>query len=318
MAQQNNPRPIGNPPEPFDGSPKKATTFWNALDTYYTVNSDIFTDEDKRVAAALTHFKVGTPAGEWASDRMAAAAAANPQTYGTWANLKADFEKHFIPPETRLENIQKMHHTKMGQREFNDWYQEWSTYATQANPDEQTKMSTFRNCLNPRLHDKIVALSPQPDTMAALVTKVRDLDRHWHMFAPTRSSAARRPQNPRLRELTQETATAEISATQGHCNPPWKGKLTPEECKRRWDNHLCMYCGKEGHQALQCTAKPNRHPGTSFQKTSAPVRQIEAGQTEDPPSLEHLDINAVSPNYFTPPATLLDDDSGMMTASSPF
>ena len=128
--QQNNPRPIGNPPEPFDGSPKKAATFWNALDTYYTVNSDVFTDEGKRVAAALTHFKVGTPAGKWASDRMATAATANPQTYGNWATLKADFEKHFIPPETRLENIQKMHHTKMGQREFNDWYQEWSTYAT--------------------------------------------------------------------------------------------------------------------------------------------------------------------------------------------
>ena len=128
--QQNNPRPIGNPPEPFDGSPKKATTFWNALDTYYAVNSDVFTDKGKRVAAALTHFKVGTPAGEWASDRMATAAAANPRTYGNWATLKADFEKRFIPPETRLENIQKMHHTKMGQREFNDWYQEWSTYAT--------------------------------------------------------------------------------------------------------------------------------------------------------------------------------------------
>jgi hypothetical protein len=211
-----------------------------------------------------------------------------------------------------------MHHTKMGQREFNDWYQEWSTYAKWANPDEQTKMYAFRNNLNPRLHDKIVALSPQPDTMAALVEKARDLDRHWHMFAPTRSNATRRPQNPRLRELTQETATAEISATQGRRNPLRKGKLTPEEHKRRWDNHLCMYCGKEGHQALQCTAKPNRRPGTSFQKTGAPVRQIEAGQTEDPPSLEHLDINAMSSNFFTPLATLLDEESGMMTASSPF
>jgi hypothetical protein len=62
--QQNNPRPIRNPPEPFDGSPKKAQTFWNALDTYYTVNSDIFTDEGKHVATALTHFKVSTPASE--------------------------------------------------------------------------------------------------------------------------------------------------------------------------------------------------------------------------------------------------------------
>jgi hypothetical protein len=151
---------------------------------------------------------------------MATAAAANPQTYGTWANLKADFEKHFIPPETHLENIQKMHHTKMGQREFNDWYQEWSIYAAWASLDEQTRMFAFRNCLNLKLHNKIVALSPQPNTMAALVDKARDLDRHWHMYAPTRSNATRRPQNPCIRELTQETATAEISMTQGHRKPP--------------------------------------------------------------------------------------------------
>ena len=78
MAQQNNPRPIGSPPEPFDGSPKKAQTFWNALDTYYMVNNNVFTDEGKRVATALIHFKVGTPTGKWASDRMATTAAANP------------------------------------------------------------------------------------------------------------------------------------------------------------------------------------------------------------------------------------------------
>ena len=189
---------------------------------------------------------------------MAAAAAANPRTYGNWATLKADFEKHFIPLETCLENIQKMHHTKMGQREFNDWYQEWSTYAVWANLDEQTRMYAFRTCLNQRLYNKIVALSPQPNTMAALVEKVHDLDHHWHMYVPTRSNTTcYHPQNPCIRELTQETTTAEISATQGCHNPPWKGKLTPKECKRCWDNHLCMYCSKEGHQALQCTAKPN-------------------------------------------------------------
>ena len=91
-----------------------------------------------------------------------------------------------------------MHSTKMGQREFNDWYQEWSTYAAQANLDEQTRMYAFQNCLNSRLHNKIVALSPQPDTMALRVEKARDLDHHWHMYAPTCSNTTRCPQNPRI------------------------------------------------------------------------------------------------------------------------
>ena len=31
--------------------------------------------------------------------------------------------------------------------------------------------------------------------------------------------------------------------------------LTPEERKRRYDNNLCLYCGKAGHRAGDCPEK---------------------------------------------------------------
>ena len=100
MAQAATPCLIGTAPEPFTGKGEHALSFWNSLKNYYHANNDAYADDNKKVAAALTHFKVGTQAGNWASDRMATALSANPVTYGTWVQFKADFKEQFIPPET--------------------------------------------------------------------------------------------------------------------------------------------------------------------------------------------------------------------------
>jgi hypothetical protein len=67
---------VGTPPEQFDGSASKAESFLSALQNYYYLNETLFSDESRRVAAALSHFKVGTPAGEWARDKQNAALSA--------------------------------------------------------------------------------------------------------------------------------------------------------------------------------------------------------------------------------------------------
>jgi hypothetical protein len=118
------PRPIGTAPDAFDGNLAKAKPFWNALENYYTINDVVYTDEGRKVAAALTHFKMGTPAGDWASDRLSTALGATPINYGTWATFKDKFKEQFIPPQTQVESIQKIYNLPMGNREFNEWYQD--------------------------------------------------------------------------------------------------------------------------------------------------------------------------------------------------
>ena len=163
---------------PATGKASSAIAFWNTLENYYTVNSTVYADEKARIQSALTHFKLGTQAGEWASDRIAKALATSPVDYGTWADLKKDFKTQFIPPETQVDAIAKMHSLRMGNREFNDWFQEWSAHCRRANVDEGTKMYPFRRALNQALNQKLVNVSPQPTTLDALVEKARDLDRN--------------------------------------------------------------------------------------------------------------------------------------------
>ena len=130
MAQpQAQPCPVGAVPDPYDGGSNQAIAFWNSLANYYTMNTDSFADEATQVSAALTHFHLSTCTGEWASDHVAHALAQNPVDYGTWATFKNDFDKQFILPQTQLEAMSKMHSTPQGNREFGEWYQEWSQHA---------------------------------------------------------------------------------------------------------------------------------------------------------------------------------------------
>jgi hypothetical protein len=98
MAQAYQPCLLGTAPESFNGSADKAIAFWNTLKNYYTTNVAVYDNKDKKISAALTHFKLGTQASEWASDQMAVALAAAQVTYRTWAAFKADFKAQFISP----------------------------------------------------------------------------------------------------------------------------------------------------------------------------------------------------------------------------
>jgi hypothetical protein len=205
------PHAIGSVPDAFNGNPAKAKPFWNTLENYYTLNDAVYANEGQKVAAALTHFKMGTSAGDWASDRLATALGATPITYGTWAEFKTKFKEQFIPPQTQVESIQKIHNLPMGNKEFNEWYQEWSMHARWANVDEQTRMYVFRKNLNQSLHQKIIQMSPQPNTMTTLVQAARDLDKNWRMFAGPQRSGPRRLS---IRALDDKPNT-EINAFQG-------------------------------------------------------------------------------------------------------
>ena len=187
MAQVNH-KLLRSPPEPFKGKADRALTFWNMLENYYNINAAIYTANNTKIAAALTHFKQGTQAGEWASNLMATALGQTPADYGTWATFKVAFEKQFIPPKTQVQAITQMYACKMANQGFNEWFQEWGQHAQHANVDDVTKMFAFCNNLNGTLNQKMMLLTPQPTTLAATVKKARDFDCNWRLYAGSGNS----------------------------------------------------------------------------------------------------------------------------------
>jgi len=281
---------------------KPATiAFWNTLANYYAINDGVYTTNAQKVSSALTHFKIGTSAGNWASDLMETALRANPPNYGTWDQFKVAFERQFIPPAAQMEAIQKLHDTWMGGQNFAIWFQEWSTQARRTGVDKTTKMWAFRRNLPPGLQTKLLTLSPQPTTLDDLVEKVREFDHNWQIYGeptgnPTRGQGPSRGnwrsnRNPRIQEI-KDDAEIEIAATHPRCGTTRKrGKLTPQERKRRMDSNLCLYCGMAGHIAAKCPISKRPYMGSL-------VRQLGTTPEGEPSiesQLEDLNINSVTP-----------------------
>jgi len=220
------------------------------------------------VAAALTHFKLSTPAGDWARNRAKKALDQIIVNYGSWRSFKKDFATHFIPAESTLEAGSIMHSLHQGNHPFNEWYQEWSTHANQANVDDNTKMYAFQRMLNQSLHTKLLGILPMPATLLDLVEKAREFNRVYHLYNTLsfRGGSGYPSRPAKMQGLaTSEEDPLQINQYQGPPGTGWNSTprqpLTREERERRLKNKLCLYCGKPGHFTHECHAK-----------TSAPVR----------------------------------------------
>jgi Retrotransposon gag protein/Zinc knuckle len=220
----------------------------------------MFSDESRNVSATLTHFKLGTPAGDWARECANEALKKMPINYGTWAAFKKTFAARFIPAELALEASTIMHSLCQGNHPFNEWYQEWSTHASRARVDESTCMYAFHVNLNQGLHTKLLGLLPQPATLTELVEKAREFDHVYHLYnTPAFHAQGQCPARARS-TTTGEESPLQINLYQGEWDEcptnPW-GPLLKQERERRFKEKLCLYCGKPNHMARECRLRKN-------------------------------------------------------------
>jgi hypothetical protein len=223
----------------------------------------MFADDNRKIATALTYFKVGTPAREWARDKQKTALAAAPVDFGSWRNFQKQYDTHFVPAQSQLQAVQAMHNLRMGGRTFNDWYQEWSTHASRSGVDENTKMFAFRKNIPMALHEKIIALHPQPTTLKDLVEKASAFDQVWRVYRP-QNTGRTRGYNACATAMGQEDDTQinlfqpEEGDRRPSGNAATVGKVSRQEKDRRFKEKLCFYCGKPGHQVRDCRVKKSQ------------------------------------------------------------
>ena len=113
------PKAMGMAPEAYDGKPDKVQSFWSALENYFYLNDGSFADTNRKIATALTFFKMGTAAGAWAQNKQTAVLTASPVNFGTWNAFKTAFKDNLIPAQLELEATNLMYSQKMGTCDFN-------------------------------------------------------------------------------------------------------------------------------------------------------------------------------------------------------
>ncbi len=190
-----------------------------------------------------------------------------------------------------------MYTLKMGNRTFNDWYQEWSTHATRSGTNDATKMYAFQQAIPGALLGKLMGISPFLTTLATLVEKARDFDCVWRLHAPrnTYSNSPRTPsrQTTSGRAILTEDDSIGINASSSHPEKS-KGKLTKEEREFRFKNKLCLYCGKPGHILRECHAKTTAMRTRGGQASNTRTRGVfaEDNDQEEAPSDHPAHIGA--------------------------
>jgi hypothetical protein len=295
---------VGTPPEQFDGTATKAESFLSALQNYYYLNEALFADESRRVASALSHFKVGTPAGEWARDKQTTALSANPISYGHWDAFLEGFKKHFVPVQTEQQAMNAIWTIKMGNRPFHEWYQEWSTYAARSAANDATKMYAFRQALPAGLNDKLIGVSPAPTTFDDLVDKARLFDQQWQQWRRASQGTASTPRSrgPRMRGTTTDDPS--INYADANIQEFKPKKLSKEERDKRTEKNECYYCGHPGHFARECRSRPagrgrGRGQSRGHPRSDRPVRtrRTETGEEAPSDNPETADAAVVSRIY---------------------
>lgn len=78
------------------------------------------------------------------------------------------------------------------------------------------------------------------------------------LFSPNQNRASTESEHKPFHLRATETTTK-------------KGRLTPDEYKRRMDNKLCLYCGSDKHFVRQCRDAPQRQ---AFQARQRPATQL--------------------------------------------
>ncbi len=207
--------------------------------------------DTKKVSSAHTHFCISTAASEWAQDCQKTALSQTPVDFSSWADFKTAFDKHFVPVITTDLAQQNMFNMKQGACQFNEWYQEWSTFAAHSGANEDTKIYVFKRNLNNGIHQKLLGVSPTPTTLADLVSKACEFDRTYEIY---QSQNPQGPHPPPAKNHNLVIDDTQINATVPQRPKPFR-KLTAEEKDHCFKNKLCPYCGKPGHMACACQKK---------------------------------------------------------------
>jgi hypothetical protein len=184
--------------------------------------------------------------------------------------------------------------------DFPTFYAKFQAQVPHAGMDDGGLLAAMTEAVNPRIREKMIGITPVPETLADFVTRARAIDAGFRaekerkagtthsLPAPQKRPAQRAPTTT----TTTTTATGtepgpmDLSRKQGSGAYP---RLSLEERQRRLRQGLCFRCGGQGHMSTACplnTPRPARvaaidTPATAPQEESSSAAANTTEQSEN-------------------------------------
>ncbi len=267
-------------PAAFNGERKKARSFMNEVKSYLKTNAAIYDNNMKKIMFALSFMKEGS-ALAWrenfisgkeaafdihhAAEVAAGRAAPEENTaYGTIAEFFTSFNESFVSQDAEQEARYALENFVQGKKTLEDYISRFDTLVRQANlQDNAIVMDYFLRGLSKELAEKVLTSDPQPDTLVALKTLVRRLDKY---MARARKILA--GYKPFSHSSTSHTPAPKAPRPDPFAMDVDRLYLSQEEKDRYRRGGCCFRCGIIGHLSNNCPQPRNSPSNNSSNQSS--------------------------------------------------
>jgi len=271
-------------PDTFNGTdPKKLCTFLVQCELNFQDRPKAFRTDRTKVTFAQSYLK--GMALEWFEpDLLGAGDPLNRPIWMTdWEEFVIELQTTFGPHDPVADTEHQLDHLRMKENHCaNRYVVDFNRIASQIRGySDGTLCHHFYTGLPDRIKDEISRVG-KPRTLNSLCILTQEIDaRYWECKEEvarqnkTSTSTSTNTPNTKSGKTDKGKSSGNVAQSSSSSIPNPKsnklgktaelsdklgkdGKLTSEECKRRFNMNLCMFCGATGHKAKDCPKSGSR------------------------------------------------------------
>jgi hypothetical protein len=318
--QQPSRRAKAKEPDTYDGSdPEKLNSFILLCNLYFRHNPS-YSDDQTKVTFALSYLR-GT-ALEYFEPSILDSSDISVWSHD-WSAFTRTLRTHFGPIDPTADAEDDIDNLKMSENHHIVKYNvKFNRLAIQTGWDDSVLRHRYYSGLAERIKD-IMGQQRKPPTLSAMRNLAHSIDSHYwdRLREKSRSETSVLHSETSVLHSENSVLHSENSASNSENSAPppsskhhpassvpsavsdklgKDGKLTFQERQRRFDNNLCLCCGKAGHMVKECPkslarARAAQAKEFSEAEDSDSENSVDSNNSEDSNNSDH--DNADSGNY---------------------
>ena len=240
-------------PERFTGDNAKFSSFMTQCKLHFLCRPYAFPDDSAKVAFTISYLSGN--AAQWAVPMVEND---DPILY-SFSNFQHEMRKMFAKHSCVQAADSEILSLRQGSKDLLSYLSDFKRLVVETSWPREKRGSLFYKGLNEELKDALSQIVDPPEDWEQLIDLVVKIDRRLGDRKGERAKGGRFLFIKPFEKKNQNKPHADKSTFE---NPEpmqiggIRGPLTKEEKERRRQLNLCLYCGKPGHFAKDCSAKP--------------------------------------------------------------
>jgi Ty3 transposon capsid-like protein/Zinc knuckle len=256
-----------SPPKAFSGKRNEFDRFIQDVKLYLELNEDIYDNDKKKIAYALSFMNEGD-AESWKGQFITAADKPTGLALGTWANFNKELGEAFKPYDAPGDALEQITALKMGGSSIEDHIARYKVLLQKADikDDSPAAIDYFRKSLNIPLQKNLLSLPTPPKTLAEWYEWAQRLDNNYRKMQRIFN------RNPKNDSKNEPRKGWNFPRKERDPNAMDIDALTVEKREEMMRKGQCFGCGETGHLNRDCPKK--KKPAKPFSPKKMGAKEL--------------------------------------------